>query len=281
MAWMVIDALRSDFTVNRESVPFLVKMEAMGHLRTYVALAQPPTVTLPRVKALTTGTVPEFLDVLRNYDGGALAQDSLVHSLRRAGRRVVFYGDDTWTRLFPDAFLRHEGTHSFFVNDYTEVDNNVTRHLSSELARGDWDLLILHYLGLDHIGHLAGPASPLIGAKLAEMSDVMEQLYHGLTARTTGPPPVLVVCGDHGMSEAGSHGGASAPETRVALHFVSPMYAGRRQADPGREVHQVDVAPTLAALLGRMQSKLLSVTARHDAVSMALGILLQLTGPGV
>jgi ethanolamine phosphate transferase 2 subunit G len=37
------------------------------------------------------------------------------------------------------------------------VDYNVTRHLDNELERKDWDVLILHYLGLDHIGHLGGP----------------------------------------------------------------------------------------------------------------------------
>lgn len=41
---------------------------------------------------------------------------------------MVQYGDDTWERLFPDMFVRYEGTSSFFVADYTEVDNNVTRH---------------------------------------------------------------------------------------------------------------------------------------------------------
>ncbi|XP_043239639.1 GPI ethanolamine phosphate transferase 2-like [Amphibalanus amphitrite] len=249
LVWMIIDALRADFTQDDGKVAFLDKMKNAGHVRSYVALVEPPTVTLPRVKALTTGTVPEFLDVLRNYDSGALSQDSLVQSLHAAGRRLVFYGDDTWLRLFPESFVRQEGTHSFFVNDYTEVDNNVTGHLAAELARDDWDVLILHYLGLDHIGHLAGPNSPLIGQKLSEMSDVMETLYRGI-GRFSGPPPVLVVCGDHGMSEAGSHGGSSAPETQVALHFVSPLYAGQRQAEPGRRVRQLDLAPTLAALLG-------------------------------
>jgi len=37
------------------------------------------------------------------------------------------------------------------------VDNNVTRHLDWELVSKDWDVLILHYLGLDHVGHLGGP----------------------------------------------------------------------------------------------------------------------------
>lgn len=43
------------------------------------------------------------------------------------------------------------------MQDFTEVDYNVTRHLDDELDRKDWDVLVLHYLGLDHIGHLGGP----------------------------------------------------------------------------------------------------------------------------
>ncbi|PIO59657.1 hypothetical protein TELCIR_18876, partial [Teladorsagia circumcincta] len=64
---------------------------------------------------------------------------------------IAFFGDDTWLRLFPNAFVEAEGVTSFFVNDFTEVDNNVTRHLDSSLKSRDWDVLILHYLGLDHV----------------------------------------------------------------------------------------------------------------------------------
>jgi ethanolaminephosphotransferase len=83
-----------------------------------------------------------------------------------AGKRLVFYGDDTWLRLFPRHFVRSEGVSSFFVavrhihlslekyryfdchlQDTKEVDDNVTRNLWPELERTDWDVLILHYLG--------------------------------------------------------------------------------------------------------------------------------------
>jgi ethanolaminephosphotransferase len=37
------------------------------------------------------------------------------------------------------------------------VDNNVTRHIPEELQNDDWNTMVLHYLGLDHIGHKAGP----------------------------------------------------------------------------------------------------------------------------
>lgn len=43
------------------------------------------------------------------------------------------------------------------MQDFTEVDNNVTRHIPGELLNNDWNAMILHYLGLDHIGHKAGP----------------------------------------------------------------------------------------------------------------------------
>ena len=89
------------------------------------------------------------------------------------------YGDDTWLKLFPDTFSRADGTSSFFVSvsrismnicmvynvtalnvicqDFTEVDDNVTRHIPEELVRSDWNGMVLHFLGLDHIGHKSGP----------------------------------------------------------------------------------------------------------------------------
>ncbi len=61
------------------------------------------------------------------------------------------------------------------------MDNNVTRHLDKELEAADFDLMVLHYLGLDHIGHLAGPFSPLIGPKLQEMDNVIKNIYQKLS----------------------------------------------------------------------------------------------------
>ena len=44
-----------------------------------------------------------------------------------------------------------------YYKDFTEVDNNVTRHVSRELKQKDWSVFVMHYLGMDHIGHKAGP----------------------------------------------------------------------------------------------------------------------------
>ena len=59
-----------------------------------------------------------------------------------------------------------------------QVDNNVTRHLDDELtADNPWDVMILHYGGLDHIGHLMGPFSSPVPAKLTEMDNIVKRLY--------------------------------------------------------------------------------------------------------
>lgn len=56
-----------------------------------------------------------------NFDSAELKSDNLLYQLNSSGYSSVFYGDDTWLKLFPSSFLRSEGTTSFFVSDYTEV----------------------------------------------------------------------------------------------------------------------------------------------------------------
>lgn len=68
-----------------------------------------------------TGTVSSFVDVVLNFGTQELMLDNIIHQAIEQTKRVVFYGDDTWIKLFPHHFLRHDGTTSFYVNDYTEV----------------------------------------------------------------------------------------------------------------------------------------------------------------
>ncbi|XP_019631399.1 PREDICTED: GPI ethanolamine phosphate transferase 2-like [Branchiostoma belcheri] len=208
---------------------------------------------MPRIKGLTTGSIPGFVDIALNLDSKALVEDNVITQMYRAGRRIVFYGDDTWLKLFPEHFVRHDGTTSFFVTDYTEVDQNVTRHVVPELSRPDWDVMILHYLGLDHIGHLAGPTSSLIGLKLQEMDTMVETIHSTVVEQDSerALPTLLVLCGDHGMSNAGSHGGASAPETLTTLLFLSSLFSeGKGSSHVTSPVYQTGLAPTLALTFG-------------------------------
>ncbi|KAJ6109776.1 GPI ethanolamine phosphate transferase 2 [Penicillium sp. IBT 16267x] len=221
---------------------------------------------MPRLKAMTTGSVPSFLDVILNIaesdTTSTLAyQDTWLAQLRARGDRLVMYGDDTWLKLFPGMFERSDGTTSFFVSDFVEVDQNVTQHVPAELAESDWSALVMHYLGLDHIGHKAGPRSPFMASKQQEMDAVVKDIYTAMQQEPHLQSTLFVLCGDHGMNDAGNHGGSSAGETSPALLFVSPKFEqlGNMLESPVetaddfqyyRSVEQADITPTLAGLLG-------------------------------
>lgn len=253
---MLIDGLRADFVLGERGpdlMPYTRGLIDKKETKSFVARAHVPTVTMPRIKGITTGTVPGFIDFVINLDSKALSEDNIILQMYLSQKRIHLYGDDTWLRMFPGQFHKTDGTTSFFVTDYTEVDNNVTRNVEPALKSSEWDAIILHYLGLDHIGHLGGPYSPLVKPKLREMDNILKTIHQTLLQQDAGNslPSLLVLCGDHGMSEAGSHGGASMGEVLTPLVFISSAYTeGKGILETSLEVQQIDFAPTISLLLG-------------------------------
>jgi len=98
--------------------------------------------------------------------------------------------------------------------------------------------------------------------KQREMDAIIKQIYTAIELEDHLQSTLFVVCGDHGMNDAGNHGASSAGETSPALVFISPKLRALKQDDrqsplPENEdfqfystVEQSDLAPTLSALLG-------------------------------
>ncbi|CAN8096457.1 unnamed protein product [Discula destructiva] len=265
---VIIDALRYDFTVPVEddaefhnAFPFLydtaVKSPNNAFLRPFIA--DPPTTTLQRLKGLTTGTLPTFIDIGSNFAGTAIGEDNLLMQLRDAGKKIVHLGDDTWDALFP-GYFEANASHSydsFNVWDLHTVDNGVLEHIVPLMQpgrKGEWDLLVGHLLGVDHAGHRYGPAHSAMTAKLRQMDDFIRDLSGKIDDDT-----VLIVMGDHGMDPKGDHGGESDDEIEAALWMYSkrPVFGRTKPAfitPPStakeRPVNQIDLVPTLALLMG-------------------------------
>jgi len=90
---------------------------------------------MPRLKAMTTGSVPSFLDVILNIAESDTSstltyQDTWLAQLKARGDRLLMYGDDTWLKLFPDMFDRADGTTSFFVSVSYTIASAATSMLS-------------------------------------------------------------------------------------------------------------------------------------------------------
>lgn len=178
--------------------------------------------TKPRISALISGTVSSFLDVARNFGSAQIKFDTFLHQLHRRGDKIVFAGDDTW-KMFPHFYRSYANRDSLFVNDFYEGDSNITSILSYELKQTDWKLIILHYLGLDHIGHVFNPFhEKFVPSKLREMDEVIKIIHIKLNEWNKGKrnKSLLFLTSDHGMRDAGGHGGNSFAETHIPLFII-------------------------------------------------------------
>uniref|UniRef100_A0A3Q3ISB0 GPI ethanolamine phosphate transferase 3, catalytic subunit n=1 Tax=Monopterus albus TaxID=43700 RepID=A0A3Q3ISB0_MONAL len=253
---LIIDALKIDFArfdpnntaprPHENKLPVLQETVSSqpSHSRLYPFRADPPTTTMQRIKGFTTGSLPTFVDVGNNFASSAILEDNLIHQFGQE-KRVVFMGDDTWENLFPKKFYRSLPFPSFNVKDLHTVDNGILQHLYTTVG-DDWDVLVAHFLGVDHCGHRFGPDHPAMADKLTQMDGVISVIGH-LQNDT-----LLVVMGDHGMTDTGDHGGESQKETDAAVFLYSPapLFPGPPSQNEPDVVPQTDLVPTLALLLG-------------------------------
>ncbi|KAF8724064.1 hypothetical protein HU200_021077 [Digitaria exilis] len=179
---------------SAEKHPWMDKLQVLQKLaanektsaRIFKALADPPTTSLQRLKALTTGGLPTFIDVGNSFGAPAIVEDNIMH----------------------------------------QVDNGVIEHLLPSLQKNDWDVLIAHFLGVDHAGHIFGVESTPMIQKLEQYNQILEGVID--TLRSISKPggthenTLLLVMGDHGQTLNGDHGGGTAEEVETSLFAWSP-----------------------------------------------------------
>jgi GPI ethanolamine phosphate transferase 3 subunit O len=97
---LIIDALRFDFLSpdpptpispfhhNILTLPQDLTASDPKKSFLYNAYADPPTTTLQRIKGLTTGSLPTFVDIGNNFGGSSIAEDSIIKQLGFAGKKV-------------------------------------------------------------------------------------------------------------------------------------------------------------------------------------------------
>lgn len=263
---IIIDALRFDFVIPVEDelyyhnhFPILYDYATKYPQNAFLSkfMADPPTTTLQRLKGLTTGSLPTFIDAGSNFAGTEIDEDNWISQLSEANKTITFMGDDTWDALFGNNFHTNmTWTYdSLNVWDLHTVDNGVIEHIFPSLRDeyGQWDVAIGHLLGVDHAGHRYGPNHPLMKDKLQEMNQFVKNLTEAVDDHT-----LLIVMGDHGMDPKGDHGGDSKLELESTLWLYSKQKLFSRTdstdisnyGENYRTVSQIDLVPTVSLLLG-------------------------------
>ncbi|CAF2725058.1 unnamed protein product [Rotaria sp. Silwood2] len=291
---IVIDALRYDFIKpNNASINnnYLNQMSFVQELLEtkpkqsvlFRLIADPPTTTLQRLKALTTGTLPTFIDMSYNFIGYEIEEDNILNQLIKTPyqRNISLLGDDTWLALYPNIKFKDLYVYpSFDVHDLDTVDNGILKHLwtviENTTRHEQLSFIIAHFLGVDHCGHRYGPLHIEMKRKLNQMDDVIRNI--SLSFNKSNSSSLLMVIGDHGMTQQGDHGGDELNEIETAMFIYTnkPNYFSLSQQNE-KSVSQIDLVPTLSwflhtlipfSSLGMMIIDIIPVEQRYVAMKL-------------
>lgn len=187
VVWVLIDALRFDFMLYDDSLdpnppPHRNRMTFTRDLlrnkpqnaKLFKLLVDPPTTTMQRLKALTTGGLPTFVDIGSNFNSYEITEDSLIWQCHQNNRKITFIGDDTWLGLYPSLIDRVFPFPSLNVKDLDTVDDGVRTHLVPEVTKKESDFVIGHMLGVDHCGHTHSPSHSCMVRKLREADEMLK-----------------------------------------------------------------------------------------------------------
>ncbi|CAF5143536.1 unnamed protein product, partial [Rotaria sp. Silwood1] len=98
---------------------------------------------------------------------------------------------------------------------------------------------------VDHCGHRYGPLHIEMKRKLNQMDDVIRNI--SLLFNQSNSSSLLIVIGDHGMTQQGDHGGDELNEIETAMFIYTnkPNYFSLSQKNE-KTVSQIDLVPTLS-----------------------------------
>ncbi len=263
---VLIDALRYDTSNKSAVMPFLSGLRTHGASATMHS--QPPSFSAPGYTTILTGAWPDINDSQSlnppdAFSARTFTQDDIFAAAQRAGLNTAASGY-SWF----EGMLANSGVDASFYTpgEDKEADNEVLIAALPWLTE-DYPLVLIHIDQVDYAGHHeGGPRSPNwdVAATRADnmLSEIVAQL--DLTQDT------ILVISDHGQIDRGGHGG---PEP---VTLVEPFVLAGAGVVPGNyeDVNMVDVAPTLAALLGtnipasnqgHVLTNMLTLTSEQDA----------------
>jgi len=239
---VLIDALREDTSLKPDVMPFLNGLREQAAWTTMSS--RPPSFSDPGWTTLLTGAWPDIndsqpLNPPADNDVRAFTQDDIFAAAERSGLQTAVSGY-TWF----EGMLANSGVSAGFYTpgEDNAADINVVDAALPWLA-GDYQLVLVHIDQVDYAGHHeGGPHSPNWVAAASRADALLAEIVHALDLEQD----TIIVLSDHGQIDRGGHGGSEPVVT------TEPFVIAGKGIVPGQylEIEMVDVAPTVAVLLG-------------------------------
>ena len=243
---VVLDGIRVD--VSRQ-MPFLQELARSGAAGT--GRAGMPSLSNPARAAMATGAGAEVHGVTNNGQYEPPPVDSIFSLAKAGGLPIAAAGSSFWMKAFGAHVGEATLVHRKHPQGQASADHLVDwqRRVCGEdvdfLRKYETGLLVMGITAADSAGHDFGGKSPTYLRVAREVDSCLRSLVEALDDGET----TFVICSDHGHIDRhgrGGHGGSEEEVLNVPL-----VLAGKaiRQSN-GWRAQQIDVAPTICALLG-------------------------------
>ena len=269
---VIIDGLRLDKSYGLPLLDALRRHGVDGQASSHY-----PTWSRPNYVSILAGVPPEASGVRTNHHATPVALDTLMDRVRASGMRVgtatdydalpmLFLrprpatgppppepaeppGDDEIAAL-EQPLLQEAAVAAPDANLVSPFDDaryapwpGGFAEAGAALTSGHDQLVVLLVGAVDAAGHAHGGASP----RYREAAESADRALARALARVDLAHDAVIVTADHGHTDRGGHGGLE-PEV-VHVPFVAAG-AGIAPGTTPVDAHLIDIAPTVAALLG-------------------------------
>ena len=241
---VLVDGLR--FDQSRE-MNFLNELRRRG--ADVVCRVGLPSLSLPGRAVMMSGSWQGIHGQLTNYNAHPLSIDTIFLLARKKGLRTALEAGNNPQKLFAP-----------YVDERVPLPGGDDHHLGRDVVKGEHELhqaaasareLIrtkapnffeMDFTMTDEVAHDFGAASP----QYKSAADLADGEIRNLAATIDFSNSVLIVTSDHGHVDRGGHGGDE-PDVMTV-----PWVMAGKGIRPGVALlgRQVDLAPTVAALLG-------------------------------
>jgi len=269
---VLIDALREDTSLDAEVMPFLNGLREQAAWATMSS--RPPSFSAPGWITILTGAWPDINDSqpLNPPDENSVrtfTQDDIFAAAERSGLRTAISGY-AWF----EGMLANSGVDAGFYipGEDNAADQDVVDAALPWLSE-NFQLVLVHIDQVDYAGHHeGGPRDPNWDAAANRSDALLAEIVNILDMEQD----TVIVLSDHGQIDRGGHGG------NESVVMTEPFVMAGKGIIPGKylEIEMVDVAPTVAVLLGtnipasnqgRPLIEMLEIdTAAVDAIQSAL-----------
>lgn len=272
LVFILLDGLRIDAacpTYNKSlyhnNMKFLYSLP-VENKQTFLSVAGVPTATSIRVRSILTGVSSNFLNGTDTFTHSEILEDSFINKIINDSH--YFYGDDTWTDLFPVLKAKSTTIPAYGKGRTLDAEILLMNKLVNEI--GKYTYALSHFSLLDCYGHDYTIFSKECKAILVEYDLMIKQIYEKMDEET-----LMVVLSDHGVNDDGSHGGGNIKEISSTGIFISKkefelqdnegfdairnsytrkIYDADEKwvmsKDKLKIIHQNDIVPTICALIG-------------------------------